>query len=52
MNPVTYVIKNQQQQQQQQQQQNACGLSGNIWAKSGPMLWKNKETGIINELFS
>ena len=25
---------------------------GQNWAKLGPMLWKNKETGIINGLFS
>ena len=29
-----------------------CGLRVKIWAKLGPMLWKNKETGIINGLFS
>ena len=32
--------------------QSGCGLWGKIWAKLGPMLWKNKETGIINGLFS
>ena len=29
-----------------------CGLRGKICAKLGPMLWKNKETGIINKPFS
>ena len=29
-----------------------CGLRDKIWAKLGPMLWKNKETGIISGLFS
>ena len=28
------------------------GLRGKIRAKLGPVLWKNKETGIINGLFS
>ena len=29
-----------------------CGLRGEIWAKLGQMLWKNKETCNINRLFS
>ena len=29
-----------------------CYLSGQIWGKKGPMLRKNKETVVINGLFS
>ena len=37
----------------QQIKQSGCGLKGKTWAKLGSMLWKkNKETGIINTLFS